>query len=326
MAKTAGPKLKCWSLTWNRNVGTDFPTQGLMQSSLGKLNPARYVFQAESGKKTGNLHYQIFLVLKKAMTGSEIRKEMKRFFRSMRSENDLPYYRGGVLSTQEVHDEEAMEAYCSKDDTRLEGTKPVFFPKSRYTGQDLYHYSDMYDWQQEVYDLLLLEKPNDRTVRIIVDYEGNKGKSKLVKYLGFHHNARVIPLGLSAAQMKSAVVNDGPREIYLVDIPRNTKYHEDIFNTLEEIKRGFVVSSYYGQMNDLFMDSPHIVCFMNSMPDLEHLSMDMWEIYTVVPVKGASKRNYELQGEDKIMIEAQQRLKKINNEKALNKYGSLENK
>lgn len=330
MAGSFQGKLKAWTLTFNHTNGTDLPSHALFAAVLGKLNPSRYVFQLERGLKTGNLHFQCFVVLKKPTKGKDIRDEFVSFFRSLRSEDGLPYYQGGSLTTSPCHDEVAAEKYCTKDedakDGRVKGTKPVFYPTARYNGEDLFHYADMFDWQKEVHDWVLNTKANDRSVPIIVDYDGKKGKSKLVKLLGFHHNARVVPLGLSAAQMKSAIVNDGPRDIYLIDIPRNTRCHEDIFNVCEELKRGFVVSSYYGNMNDLFMNCPHIVCFMNQIPDLDLLSKDMWEVYTLVPTKGSTKPNFELQGEDTYAIAARQRQKKLQKERDLNKFSSQENK
>ena len=116
------------------------------------------------------------------------------------------------------------------------------------------------------------------------------------KTLGYRHDACVIPLGLSSAQMKSAIVSDGPHKIYLLDLPRNNKSYVEIFDTIEELKRGFVITPFQGKLKKLYMARPHIVCFTNEFPQLDLLSFDMWDLYDITS-------NMELESVDKYKIQ-----------------------
>ena len=50
---------------------------------------------------------------------------------------------------------------------------------------------------------------------------------------------------------------------------------------IEELKRGLVISSFYGKFNQLMMPRPHIILFANTMPKMKLLSMDMWKVFTI---------------------------------------------
>ena len=91
----------------------------------------------------------------------------------------------------------------------------------------------------------------------------------------------VVPLGLSAQQIKTALVSQGMKKIYLIDIPRNNKSIVDLMDCIEELKRGLVISSFYGKFNQLMMPRPHIILFSNHMPKMRLLSLDMWKLFTI---------------------------------------------
>jgi hypothetical protein len=148
-------------------------------------------------------------------------------------------------------------------------------------GQDIIQYEQLYPWQKDVHDMVVRQTADPRSIHLVHDPGGGKGKSELVKMLSYNYDACVIPLGLSSSQMKSAIVDAGPNSIYLLDLPRNNKSYKDIFDTIEEIKRGFVISSFHGKLKKLYMTRPHIVCFTNEWPKLYHLSFDMWRLHEI---------------------------------------------
>ena len=183
-------------------------------------------------------------------------------------------------------------------------------------------YESMYPWQKSVFDMIVDTEPDERAIHLIVDPTGNSGKSTLTKGLGYNHGACVMPLGLTSAQMKSAIVGNGPRSIYVIDLPRNNRSYVEIFDTIEEIKRGFVISCFHGKLQQLYMSRPHVVCFTNEYPDLTYLSMDMWRIYSI------SAKGRCLVHEDKWQIlerQRKQRGEKNYNKEPKNIFGTLEN-
>lgn len=274
-----------WSITYNETVNNRLPTPEKFKSALDSLEPNGYIFQLEKGKKEGRLHFQCNLRLKEKMLQSKLREALKSHLRE--------FYAGGCMTIRATHDLRKADFYCMKDETRVEGTSPWLFPSDVYIGQDLI--KKFYPWQSSVLSIVM-SNPDDRKIPLICDPTGNKGKSLLAKTLAFRHNACVIPLGLTSAQMKSAIVDNGPRSVYLLDLPRNNKSFQEIFDTIEEIKRGFVISCFHGKLKQLFMSRPHIVCFTNEFPQLDLLSFDMWDLYHI-------SHNMELEAVDKYGIQ-----------------------
>lgn len=287
--------LSVWSITYSETVKNRLPSAEKFKSALDNLDPAGYVFQLEKGTKKGRLHFQVNLRLKEKMTMSKLREKLRSPLRD--------YYGEGCMTFLPTHDLKKSDFYCMKDDTRVEGTGPVLFPPNIYIGQDLI--DNFYPWQKSLFDMVMAS-PDDRKIPLICDPTGNTGKSVFTKTLGYRYDACVIPLGLTSAQMKSAIVSAGPKDIYILDLPRNNRSFIEIFDTIEEIKRGFVVSCFHGKFKQLYMCRPHVVCFTNEFPQLDLLSFDMWDLYTI-------SSNKELDPVDKFAIQRFQNHNKNNN-------------
>jgi len=105
--------------------------------------------------------------------------------------------------------------------------------------------------------------------------------------------------------MKAAIVSAGPKKIYILDLPRNNKSYQEIFDTIEELKRGFVISCFHGKLKELYMSRPHVVCFTNEFPKLDFLSFDMWDLYQI-------SSDMELEHVDKFQVQRFQNQNKNN--------------
>lgn len=281
-----------WSITYQETVNNKLPESSKFKNALDNLDPEGYVFQLEEGAN-GRRHFQCNLRLKEKMSQTELRKSLKSILRD--------FYGQGCLTLRVTHDTKKADFYCMKDETRVEG--PWLFPDDVYIGQDLI--KKFYPWQKSLYSTLM-EAPDDRKIPLVCDKTGNKGKSVFAKTLGYRNGACVIPLGLTSAQMKSAIVSAGPKKIYILDLPRNNKSYQEIFDTIEELKRGFVISCFHGKLKELYMSRPHVVCFTNEFPELSLLSFDMWDLYQISSDK-------ELERVDKFGIQRFQNQKKNNN-------------
>lgn len=282
-----------WSITYNETINNRLPPPEKFKSALDSLEPAGYIFQLEKGKVAGKLHFQCNLRLKEKMTLTDLRKALKSVLRD--------FYGKGCLTLRPTHDRKKADFYCMKEDTRITG--PWLFPHDVYIGQDLV--KKFYPWQESLFKMVMAP-PDDRKIPLICDRLGNKGKSVFAKTMGYNHGACVIPLGLTSAQMKSAIVDNGPKKIYILDLPRNNKSFQEIFDTIEEVKRGFVISCFHGKLKELYMSRPHVVCFTNEFPQLDLLSFDMWDLYQI-------SSNMELEHVDKFNIQRFQNQNKKDN-------------
>ena len=244
------------------------PTPSDMRRALASLSPTKYAFQLEQG---ANKHYQICIVLEEPLTGREIREKCKSILRK--------HWVKGCMTTQPLHSQSDAEVYSTKLDTRIEG--PWYFPPNKYLGQDLRSPKKYYPWQRSILAIAKKKTIDPRSIHVIFDDKGNTGKSELAKYMAYHINAVVIPLGLSSAQMKAAITSSDPARNYIIDLPRNNRSYQDIFDTVEEIKRGFVISSFHGKLKNSFFDRPNVFVFTNSMPDLRLMSIDMWRLHKI---------------------------------------------
>lgn len=285
--------LTAWNFTYqetdpsSKSKGNVLPDQERLVQVFESLDVRKGCFQPEIGKE-GRKHYQGNVVFKKPISMGTLRKAIKSVCRE--------HYASGCLTLQPCVSVSDSMIYCKKEETRIPGTTMWLYPSNTYLGQDLFSYDQYLPWQKNLSDKIVGVKPHERDIHLIVDPIGGSGKSTFAKGLSYNHGAEVIPLGLSSAQMKAAIVGEGEKDIYILDLPRNNKSYVEIFDTIEEIKRGFVLSCFHGKLKKLYMSRPHIVCFANEMPDLTLLSMDMWKVYSI------SSLTRDLEDEDKWAI------------------------
>ena len=273
--KTNQPRLG-WSFTiqHTRDIPV-LPKAEWIEKALQAHGASRYVFQLEKGGQLGKPHYQGVCVFETPISGREFRELIKSYTRKV--------YRKGMLTYSPTHSLNDSEVYCQKTEARLEG--PWYWPPAheRYRGQDIIQLEDLYPWQYLMWDIFINCTPHPRTIHLLVDEKGNSGKSAFAKMMRYRYPKEtcVVPLGLSSAQMKAALVSVGAKKIYLIDLPRNSKHLLDVLCTIEELKRGMVTTCFYGKYNELLMPRPHIMIFANKMPKMKLLSLDMWRVNTL---------------------------------------------
>ena len=165
---------------------------------------------------------------------------------------------------------------------------------NRYRGLDIKLFNDRknwYEWQSTLYDKLFLKGgtfkvPDPRKIIFILDQEGNCGKSSFFKWLYFNHPQDIgrITYGTSS-QLRSSVLNIGPKKLYIVDLPR-TKGKEDRIEELlsvgEDLKSGAITSNMRGHGATLLMEPPHVIFSSNYVIDQNALSEDRWESYEII--------------------------------------------
>lgn len=280
-------KYKYWMVTIlsNKNNEKDFwlPREDDVYTVLSELCE-KFVFQQEkneNSKDEGTTHYQCCLTTKIRIRKSTLLGRLSAFLEhpveAIRADRMRGSWNQGI-------------EYCSKPDTKVGRT--VFSPglsEKEYTRTDIDFLSDpdrRYPWQKEILDKIFdkvptnFKDPHDREVHWITDFEGNSGKSKLTKYLcAYNNNIIKISFG-TANQLRSAVVSAGSRKMYIIDIPRTLGSDDSltsVISVVEDIKGGFISSSFYGTHNQLLMTPPHVVIFSNRECPAQTLSSDRWQ-------------------------------------------------
>lgn len=237
-----------WCFTWNNY------DRESMSLCLSKFEGLPYVIGYEIGE-SGTPHLQGYVECKKKIRPIE-------FFK-------LPK----CIHWESAKGDRLTNAkYCSKEGNykineikipkELKLLSPTLFKK----------------YQKYIYDLIQNE-PDNRSIYWFWEADGNTGKSTFSKYLCAKHNA--LLLSGKGADMKYGVIKYQEKrgfypEVIIFDIPRTNMEYVS-WSCLEDIKNGCFFSGKY-ESDMVIMNSPHIICFSNSEPDYDKLSMDRWKV------------------------------------------------
>lgn len=246
----------------------------------------KWLFQEEehSNSDIPKTHYQCCLVTK-------IRKRKKTLLKNLADGlgHPLEFIRVEKMAGSW---EQAM-LYCSKGEGRVGETLKSSTIMVDYDFADVKFLDDpekRYPWQNKILYKLFEAVPHnikdsdDRSIIWITDEQGNNGKSKLLKYI-CAHNDLCIKLSFGTAnQLRAAVVSAGPRRLYVLDVPRTLGDDDsmnDILSTVEDIKNGYVVSSFYGNYQKLVMNPPAVLIMSNMRCPIKKMSADRWQCYII---------------------------------------------
>lgn len=282
MPKSKPKSLRAWCLVF-QVCENALPSQLILPEPIylerlfqDKLSASRYVFQYERGENSDKLHIQCHIELNEPMTGSSLREKI-RFSAGIRE-----WYHKGCLTTSPVSDLQASYQYAEKSGTRVRG--PFKYPQSLYTGKDLIgseKFPKALPWQQTIFSMVE-EEPDDRTIHVVYEETGCKGKSKVTKTLGFQGKSIEIPVGQTPQQSIAAVISAPTVKIYFADFPRCSFVNNpNIWEVLEKTKVGYLTSPFRGKYGYKYMDPPHVIVFANEIPDLDLLSFDRWKLWSV---------------------------------------------
>lgn len=167
--------------------------------------------------------------------------------------------------------------YCMKDGDFYTNMSNMDIRKFKI----LQSYKDVVwkNWQNDIITICQ-NKDDNRKVYWFYEETGNTGKSFLCKYLYCQYNC-LIGTGKKNDIFNNVLeyekINEYLPDIIICDIPR---YDIDFLNygALEQIKNGLLYSGKYEGGTVIFDKQPIIICFANSEPMLNRLSIDRWSV------------------------------------------------
>lgn len=235
---------------WFFSLKAEDITEEYLSSKLKKIS-INYNFQKEMGTKTGYIHYQGYIHLKKKLRMSTLKKDLWTH-----------------IHLEACRNIDACEQYCQKSETRI--GEPVFYPEKVIILKE----SELYQWQQNIVNIVK-GKPDKRIIFWFVDYTGGKGKTELSRYLVHTFNAIYIDCG----QRKDILyycAEAGESNVYVFDFVRSVEGRIS-YSAIESIKNGLYFAPKY-KSTTISRNPPHIIIFSNFFPDMNQLSTDRWNI------------------------------------------------
>lgn len=136
------------------------------------------------------------------------------------------------------------------------------------------------EWQNQL--MKRLKKQTVREIDVVLDPQGNKGKTFATIALWERGEALVVPRSQSNADKLSAFICSAYKgeKIIIMDIPRSTKPTKALYETMEEIKDGLVFDPRYsGKTRNI--RGTKLVVFTNEPLNLKGLSDDRWVLHGI---------------------------------------------
>lgn len=129
-------------------------------------------------------------------------------------------------------------------------------------------------WQAELAAALDGE-PDDRKIKFVVDFEGNKGKSWFARWYLSQNPDRVQLLGCGKRDDLTYAI-DQSRQVFIFQVPRQSMEFLQ-YPVLEMLKDRMVFSTKYQSKMKLFPSNVHVVVMCNEMPDEGKMTNDRYD-------------------------------------------------
>lgn len=232
----------------------------------------RWCFQLEQGTENGYIHFQcrISLVTKKRKDLMEAWIHTTELKGAHVSPTANPAFYAG------------NELYVMKDDTRVNGPwsdrtviNTSLFPS--HLRRDI----EWWSWQQSVLDIMATD-PQGEVVRVVLNPEGNIGKSTLASWLSVRNKARRIPIMDSSKDVLRMVMDCPKVPAYFIDFPKaiSEKVTKSFIAGIEEVTNGYAYDDR-NHFREEYFEKPHVFIFTNVMIDTNLLTGRRWVFYTV---------------------------------------------
>lgn len=234
----------------------------------------KWVFQKEEAS-TGYLHYQCRVHLYVKQRVGEINAKTQELWAGP------PFHsRHWSVTCKKVHEGTNFN-YVQKADGRVDGPwKDTDYEEPPVLTRQLRTFNayEFHPWQNTVYNWVSEE--DDRFIKLIVDTEGNAGKSVFAEYLEYHGFAYDIPAFRMMEDIMQCVMSIKTKKAYLVDMPRAMKKDRlsDFYSGLECLKNGVAFDKRYAFKKRRF-DRPQVIVFSNKLPDWNAMSLDRWQVF-----------------------------------------------
>ncbi len=235
-----------------------------------KIIAKKYNVQGEIGAQSGKKHWQGRISLKTRWRKTELLKHCEEL-EIFKNANWSP------TNTKALYD----DSYVTKDFTYCEEMGRFSdTDKELYIPRQFREIKKLYPWQQHIYDTW--DNWDTRTINVIVDKIGNKGKSTIAGYMEIYQRGFAMPAINDIKDLMRIAYDVPTQRCYLIDFPRAMDKSRlfQFYSGIESLKNGKVYDDRY-HYKQRWMDSPNIWIFTNKIPDISYMSKDRWKIWEI---------------------------------------------
>lgn len=255
------PKRKYWVFTWfgtTEGMGftEDEPSDDWMLITRYFSMHATHASMQEETTKDGKHHLQGFVAFKKGTRFKET-KELQA----------IKWCNASLAS------ELSNKNYTTKSDSAVPGG--IWWSKGFAKLTCIKGYSELYEWQREIWDMVKQPCLDDRTVYWYYDQKGGNGKTALIKSLMHHMDAFYFEGKTSDIGNRILALRHKPT-ICVMNLRRTQEGHVN-YNAIEALKDGLISSGKY-EGGACIWDPPHLVVMANFCPKLEGVTKERWVV------------------------------------------------
>lgn len=297
--------------TWEFRYSENNINKNILINFL-KKHCKKWVFQLEEGELNGYKHFQGRMKTIKRM----YKKPLMALFTN--EQINIPNY---LEPTTSVEHTKGSFFYVLKELTRLDGpwtdamneededmddnnyfskfiNDPTIFKPYTLDG---FNFNKLYPFQKKILLSSKKENRNSRVIDLIIDPEGCNGKSTISNYIRIGKFGITMPcindsekIVSSCCDILSSKDCRNPK-IIIFDLPRamtKSRLH-GFMCAFEQIKSGFVYDPR-NKWQEWEFQPPRIWVFCNSLLDLNLLSKDRWNLWSINKDKDLYKYDYDL--------------------------------
>lgn len=225
-------------------------------TALKNWKAERFVIGIETGK-TGYEHWQGRVQFRKPMTLTELLK--------LQIEAQVD---PGHWTPTHVRNFD----YCEKEGNYYRSWEGAL---ARY--RDL----ELKEWQKQCIAEVLGEQ-GERQVTVIVDINGNIGKSYLAKHMVVKYGFAYVPAMPNFEDYMFMAMAHDTAKGFIFDLPRadTIQQKKAMWMAMETIKNGYLYDKRY-TFTEKWIEPPKMLVLANEEPPYETLSKDRWRIWTI---------------------------------------------
>lgn len=140
-------------------------------------------------------------------------------------------------------------------------------------------------WQKELLDEITKRCTDNRSIVWYYDAKGKSGKTSFARHMHMYYNGIFAATHSNAYHIATTLqdyeTRGNPINTVIINFAKATEAPASTYEGIELLKDGMITSKK-NRGKTMVFEPPHLVVFANFYPNIECLSLDRWDIRTIV--------------------------------------------